>query len=143
MSIVTTNNAYYLAIANAIRSKTGTTNLIYPSQMANLISEISENRYILINVRTDSTSPTGAAMIIRTYKVDVANKRVLTQSIRRIYTQDEFTMEGITIYYDHINQNWELLAALDYVYYNGEQYGYGAGISTWGYNKRVDLWMYI
>lgn len=140
MSIVTTNNAYYFAIANAIRSKTNKTDLIYPSQMANLISEISGNNYTLTNVKTDSTSSTGAAMMISTYKVNVANKRVMTQSIRRTYTQGAFTMGGITISY---NNGWKLTAARDYVYYNGQEYGNGATISTWGYDKSVDLWMYI
>lgn len=140
MSIVTTNNAYYFAIANAIRSKTNKTDLIYPSQMANLISEISGKDYVLINVKTDSTSPTDAAIMISYYRIITANKGVVTQYVRRTYTQSAVTIGGITISY---NNGWKLTAALDYVYYNGHEYGDGATISTWGYDKSVNLWMYI
>lgn len=139
MSIVTTNNAYYFAIANAIRSKTNKTDLIYPSQMANLISEISGNNHTLINVKTNSITSTNAALMISTYNVNVADKRVMTQSIRRTLNQSAYTIAGITISY---NDGWKLTAALDYVYYNGNEYGSGAVISTWGYNGSVNLWMY-
>lgn len=139
---VVTNSAHYLAIADAIRSKTDTTNLIYPSQMANLISQISGNDYTLINVVTSSTSSTGATITIRTYKVDAANKKVITDSRNHVYTNSPLTFGGLTISYDHSSHFWHLNAAQDYIYYNGQQYGSGASISKWTYNEYVNLWMY-
>lgn len=136
---VVTNSAHYLAIADAIRSKTGTTDLIYPSQMANLISEISGNDYTLINVATSSTSPNGATIQITTYKVDAATKKVITSSKKQVYTASALTFGGVIIDYP---TKWRLRAAQDYIYYNGQQYGNGTVISKWNYDEHVNLWMY-